>query len=77
MEEGLTVGMSQLATLPYTTVFFLCFWLSESQQFMCSDIFYPWNRAVAPLSGRKPTLFLLTGLFVMKPKTGFEGPNLA
>lgn len=42
-------------------VFFPCFWLSESSQFCTlSDIFYPWNRAVALLSGRKPTLFLLT-----------------
>lgn len=29
-KEDLTVGMSQLAMLPFTTVFFLHFWLSES-----------------------------------------------
>jgi len=57
MEEDLTVGMSQLVTLPFITVFFLHFWLS--QQFcMNSDIFYPWNTALALLSGRKPILFL-------------------
>lgn len=32
---------------------------------------------MAPLSGRKPALFLLTRLVVITPKTGFDEPNLA
>lgn len=50
--------------------------LVVSQFCTLSGAFHPWSRAGAPLSGRKPTLFLLIRLFDMKPETGFAGPHL-